>query len=100
LPTLDLSELEAEIEQTRAYKKKCLDYLETELQLALASVGNDVKVLRLLKGIEERYAEARLLASRLRREASSGLAGAASSGPQNFDNLMAAKRTPKERSAS
>ena len=100
LPEIPLSELEATIESTREQKAKCLRYLDVELSLALATVGNDVKVLRLLKGIEDRQAEALVLAARLRQAELAGLAGPSSDQPQDFASLLAAKRPKEERSTA
>ena len=97
LPVHSLTDVEAQIESTRADKEKCLVYLANELKLALAKPGNDVKVLRLLKGVEERHAEALVLAARIRQAQATGLAGSSSRGPEDWDHLMATKRVSEER---
>ena len=63
LPISSLEELELEISSTQEYRKRCIEYLESELVLALGAPGNDVIVLRLLKGIDERHSAALVLAA-------------------------------------
>ena len=95
-----LEELEVEIASTREFRKRCIAYLEAELETALSEGGNDVKVLRLLKGIDERYEAALLMAARVRLSEASGLADSASDRPHDFESLLAAKRSEKERATA